>query len=163
VDRLLEAGGGANGFEQLQRAALASGLGARNASLRPVPPALASATDLGEIDDESIACIGALTCLLDALVPPSWHWGSTVMLEWDEHRVATAVGAVPAGEALARIRSLPWMLRPLVMRLWVMAAQPHGPASLWPREFVDGLRLCGLAMDTPLHPHVVPAFREIDA
>lgn len=102
----------------------------------------------------------------DRQPPIGWRWYAEVMSEWSDRR-----GVLPCrrpedaalADALAGLRGLPWMLRPLMMRLWVAAAAEQGPRDSWPRAFIDGLRLCSVALDCPMHPDVAAAYVELDS
>lgn len=94
-----------------------------------------------------------------------WRWYGAVMKQWSDG-CAVMPRRCPEDamlrEALADLRALPWMTRPLILRLWLTSAGNLAPPAQWPRDFIDGLRLCSLILDCPMHPDIACAYAELD-
>lgn len=144
--------------------------------LGEVPPATlggASDNDLSRLDAARVESIGVFSAFLSRLVP--WpevdvsladastdglddageRWYRIVMSRW-EPRVAAPPRELPDGDPMLRalrdIQTLPWMLKPVLVRAWhdamveIAGDGPPNPTA------ADSLRLaCGL-LDCPVPP-----------
>jgi hypothetical protein len=72
----------------------------------------------------------------------------------------------PDGDGLARalgeLEALPWMLRPVLMRAWVIAALANSQRSRLRAGAADALRLVSGLLDTPLAPELARHYVELN-
>ena len=126
------------------------------------PAARNELTDLPTPMREQIAVV---TAHLSRLVPGTESgvggdgaaWYAAVMARLMPE-LPSAVPAWPDGDALAHalleVQTLPWMLRPVLMRAWVDAAGHVGPRVGLSPTAADALRLVAGLLDSPLPPEL---------
>lgn len=72
----------------------------------------------------------------------------------------------PDGDGLAHslleVETLPWMLRPVLLRAWVDAALATGQRARLRPEAADALRLVAGLLDSPLPPELARHYSELD-
>jgi hypothetical protein len=79
------------------------------------------------------------------------------MDQWQPHSGAPPFDAPDAEnvfEALARLQTLSWMQRPVVIRSWVAAALEGQRRGAPGRAAADALRLTCTLLDTPMPPEL---------
>jgi hypothetical protein len=64
--------------------------------------------------------------------------------------------------ALEEVESLPWMLRPVLVRAWVEAAIATGLRARLPAGAADALRLVADLLDSPLPPELARHYTELE-
>jgi hypothetical protein len=167
--RVMSADGLVRPIDRLHWLALRHRLGGPIAVSVALPDA---GNDLSQLSLHSLREIARVTAFLSRMVPggdapqqAGADWYRAVMLSWlpapslPEGTPPDADGLV---NALADVQSLPWMLRPVLVRAWIDAAWRAlpGPQRAWPEEAADALRLAALLLDCPLPPelarHYVP-------
>jgi len=74
--------------------------------------------------------------------------------------------STPDGDGLAHaldeVESLPWMLRPVLLRDWVDAALATGERTRLRPCAADALRLAAGLLDSPLPPELARHYIELD-
>ncbi len=114
--------------------------------------------------ESDVLCVAACTAFLSRMVPgpavdstEGRAWYDIVMATWlpfaeiPECRPPNAEAMV---EALARMQTLSWMQRPVIVRNWVTAAISRSRGQRLADLSADALRLtCGL-LDSPLPPEL---------
>jgi hypothetical protein len=115
----------------------------------------------------SLASVAAITAYLARLVPGEESnrglaWYALAMACIAPESEVPACRA-PDGDGLAHalddVRTLSWMLRPVLMRAWVESALAIGAGGL-EREAADALRLIARLIDSPLPPDLARSFTE---
>jgi hypothetical protein len=143
-----------------------------------VAPPVAAQTELAELDVEDAHCICIFSAFLSRLVPTteltvdldgeasvSQIWYDKVVAPWqgrfemaprDQHDIDAAL------RALRVVQSLPWLLRPVLVRSWYVAASEltEGPA-LHP-DSADALRLVCTLLDSPVPPELNQQYVEVE-
>ncbi|MCE9660671.1 MAG: hypothetical protein K8R60_19250 [Burkholderiales bacterium] len=85
------------------------------------------------------------------------RWYESVMEYWQPHAEAPPFDAPDAEnvfEALARLQTLSWMQRPVVIRSWVAAALKANGGVRFGDAAADALRLTCTLLDTPMPPEL---------
>ena len=98
--------------------------------------------------------------------PDGERWYAAVLAHWPYHQPLLPARERPdadaTGRALRVVQALPWMLRPVLVRLWHEAALAlSGGPSLHP-EAADALRLSCVLLDSPLPPWLARQYIEPD-
>ena len=98
--------------------------------------------------------------------PDGERWYAAVLAHWPYHQPMLPPREPPdadaTGRALRVVQSLPWMLRPVLVRLWHDTALGFsGGPSLHP-EAADALRLSCALLDSPLPPGLARQYIEPD-
>ena len=92
---------------------------------------------------------------------PGERWFRAVMSNWP---AVTAAREPVDGDALLRalrmIQSLPWMLRPVLVRTWFEAAAAQTDGRPLPTDAADALRLSCLLLDSPMPEGLARQFIE---
>jgi hypothetical protein len=95
--------------------------------------------------------------------PPGERWFRAVMSNWP---AVTAAREPVDGDTLLRalrvIQSLPWMLRPVLVRTWFEAAAALTGGRPLPPDAADALRLTCLLLDSPMPEGLARQFIEPD-
>ena len=143
-----------------------------------VAPPAAAALELGEIDDAQAlkACVfsaflshmvpaPALTLDLSSDESPNQSWYDSVIEPWRERM------ALPPRErhdidgtlrALRVLQALPWMLRPVLVRLWFETARSLTEGSMLHPQAADALRLSCRLLDSPVPPELGRQYIEVE-
>ena len=134
-------------------------------ALRGAPSDADTDVELLHLPADLVGAVGVVTALVDGLAPRTWGWRAGVMSAWPEQW--SGVGSTWPGDqrladALARLRMLPLLLRPTLMRWWVGAAAGQCAPAQWPGDFRDALRLLSLALDCPRHPDIERFYVTLD-
>ena len=85
------------------------------------------------------------------------RWYERVMDQWQPHSGAPPFETPDAEnvfEALARLQTLSWMQRPVVIRSWVAAALKANGGVRLGEAAADALRLTCTLLDTPMPPEL---------
>lgn len=133
---------------------------------RPPPADLPAArNDLADLPTPMHEQIAVVTAHLSRLVPgvergagsdgAAWYAAvmSRLMPEWPNSAPAWPDGDTLA-HALLEVQTLPWMLRPVLVRAWVDAAGQTGPRIGLSPMASDALRLVAGLLDSPLPPEL---------
>jgi hypothetical protein len=144
-----------------------------------VAPPVAAQTELAELDIDDALSICIFSAFLSRLVPTteltvdldgeasvSQAWYDKVVAPWegrfdiaprDQHDIDASM------RALRVVQSLPWLLRPVLVRRWYEAAREltDGPA-LHP-DSADALRLTCVLLDSPVPPDLSQQYIEVEA
>lgn len=129
----------------------------------PVPPAAATVHDLGDASLHTRREVARLTAFLARLVPDGDAWYASVMHPWlpgEALPPCTAPDADGLVHALQEVQTLPWMVKPVLVRAWTDAALRHGPPGPLPAETADALRLAATLLDSPLPPELARHYVE---
>jgi len=144
-----------------------------------VSPPAAAHNDLAELDNGQSRYICVFSAFLSRLVPApevtlDLTGGDSVSQTWYDKVVAPWAGRfemVPREvhdidaslRALRVVQSLPWLLRPVLVRRWYEAAREltDGPA-LHP-DSADALRLTCVLLDSPVPPDLSQQYIEVEA
>ena len=158
--RVMGARGVARPIDRLHWLTMRRGLGeAGPLAARPEPP-----DEAPEWLESDVLCVAACTAFLSRMVPgqtvdsPDGHaWYDLVMATWlpfaeiPEWQPPKAAAMV---EALARMQTLSWRQRPVIVRNWVTSAISRSRGLRLGDLSADALRLtCGL-LDSPAAPEL---------
>jgi hypothetical protein len=100
--------------------------------------------------------LGSLAQLWYDKVSVPWHGE-----RWLPPRDANDIDA--ALRALRVLQSLPWMLRPVLVRAWFDAARELTDGPMLHAEAADALRLCCVLLDSPVPPELARQYIEVEA
>lgn len=129
----------------------------------PVPPAAGAYPDIAEASLHTRREIARLTAFLARLVPDGEAWYRSVMQPWLADEALPPCEAPDADglvHALEEVQTLPWMLKPVLVRHWTEAALRHKPPGPLPAEACDALRLAATLLDSPLPPDLARHYLE---
>ena len=143
-----------------------------------VAPPAAAALELGEIDDAQALKACVYSAFLSHIVPapeltldlsndesPNQAWYDSVIEPWRERM------ALPPRErhdidgtlrALRVLQALPWMLRPVLVRLWFETARSLTEGSMLHPQAADALRLSCCLLDSPVPPELGRQYIEVE-
>jgi len=158
--RVMGARGAANPIDRLHWLAMRRGLG----EVAPLAARPEASTEVAEWLESDVLAIAACSAFLSRLVPgptvdapQAQRWYDAVMAMWlpfaevPAWQPPNAEGMV---EALAKMQTLSWMQRPVIVRNWVTTAIGMSPGLRLSDVSADALRLaCGL-LDSPLPPEL---------
>jgi len=171
--RLMAADGRTHALDRLRWLALRHALGDARALAQPA----AADFDLEGLDTETARNIGRFSAYLSRIVPSpeidldvisgvqasGERWWLAVMKPWPD---AGATRDLPDTDALVAalhdVQSLPWMLRPVVVRRWVDAAVELSPAGQLGEPAAEALRIAAKLLDCPLPPALANCFIECE-
>jgi hypothetical protein len=174
VRRLIAADGRALALDRLRWLAIRHALGDVTAIARPA----AADVDLDGLGTETARQIGRFAAFLSRIVPSpeidldvvsgtsssGERWWIDVMKPWPD---AGATRDMPDANALVAalhdVQSLPWMLRPVLVRRWVDAAVALSPAGQLGAPAAEALRIAAQLLESPLPPVVASFFIDLDA
>ncbi|MDL2336256.1 MAG: hypothetical protein QFE16_00290, partial [Pseudomonadota bacterium] len=132
----------------------------------------AAHNDLTELPQPMRERIAVVTAHLSRLVPGVGNgadgdgaaWYAVVLARLMPDAPSTAP-VWPDGDALAHalleVQTLPWMLRPVLVRAWVDAAGQVGPRVGLSPTAADALRLVAGLLDSPLPPELARRYAEL--
>ncbi len=143
-----------------------------------VAPPAAAELELGEIDNAQAlkACI--FSAFLSHMVPapeltfdlnddesPNQSWYDTVVAPWRERitlppRERHDIDATL--RALRVLQTLPWMLRPVLVRTWFETARSLTEGSMLDPLAADALRLSCSLLDSPVPPELARQYIEVE-
>lgn len=129
----------------------------------------AAHNDLLQLAPSTLAQIAVLTAHLSRLIPgadgdggANWY---TLVLARVMPQAQQPDCAWPDGDALANalieVQTLPWMLRPVLVRAWVDAAAQVGQRGGLSADAIDALRLVAGLLDSPLPPTLSRRYAEL--
>ncbi len=129
----------------------------------------AAHNDLAHLPPPMREQIAVVTAHLSRLVPgtsagdgAAWH--AAVLGRWMPEAPRSAP-VWPDGDALAHalleVQTLPWMLRPVLMRAWIDAVAQVGPRVGLTPIAADALRLVAGLLDSPLPPELARCYTEL--
>ncbi len=171
--RLMAADGRTHALDRLRWLAIRHALGDARALAQPA----AAEFDLEGLDTETARNIGRFSAFLSRIVPSpeidldvisgsqasGERWWAAVMQPWPD---AGATRNLPDIDALVAalhdVQSLPWMLRPVLVRRWVDAAVDLSPAGRLGEPAAEALRIAAKLLDCPLPPALAGCFVECD-
>ncbi|MEO5883570.1 MAG: hypothetical protein ABIQ06_14220 [Caldimonas sp.] len=158
--RIMGARGVVRPIDRLHWLAMRRGLG-------EVPPLVArpeAHSDVAEWLETDVLALAVYTAFLSRMVAEDLEdesagprWYESVMEQWTPHSAAPPFDAPDAEnvfEALARLQTLSWMQRPVVMRSWVGAALKANGGVRFGDAAADALRLTCTLLDSPLPPEL---------
>jgi hypothetical protein len=145
-----------------------------------VSPPAAAATELDTLNDAQVAKACVFSAFLSQLVPApeltldlSGHgslsqvWYDTVTAPWNDR----PRGAPPRHEghdvdatlrALRTLQTLPWLLRPVLVRRWFDAARSLTDGPALHADAADALRLACVLLDSPVPPELGRQYIEVE-
>ena len=171
--RLMAADGRTHALDRLRWLAIRHALGDARALAQPA----AADFDLEGLDTATARNIGRFSAFLSRIVPTpeidldvvsgaqasGERWWAAVMQPWPD---VGATRKLPDTDALVaalhQVQSLPWMLRPVLVRRWVDAAVELSPAGRLGEPAADALRIAAKLLDCPLPPALASCFVECD-
>jgi Zn-dependent protease with chaperone function len=130
---------------------------------RPVAELAAGAAprEMESLPAHSLHQVAVYTAFLARLVPDEADaaagagWYGSVLSPWFK-AVPLPPGNPPDSDAmvhaLMEVQALPWMLKPVLLRAWLEAAQNRSPNGRLKDGAADALRITGLLLDCPLPP-----------
>ena len=158
--RIMGARGVVRPIDRLHWLAMRRGLG-------EVPPLTArpeSGGDVAEWLETDVLALAVYTAFLSRMVAEdladegaAQRWYESVMDQWQPHSGAPPFETPDAEnvfEALARLQTLSWMQRPVVIRSWVAAALKANGGVRLGDAAADALRLTCTLLDTPMPPEL---------
>lgn len=172
--RLMAADGRTDVLDRLRWLAIRHALGDAKALARPA----AAEYDLEGLDTATARNIGRFCAFLSRVVPSpeidldvvsgsgasGERWWAAVMQAWPD---VGATRKLPDADALVAalksVQSLPWMLRPVLVRRWVDAAVELSPAGQLGQQAADALRIAAKLLDSPLPPALAACFVECES
>jgi hypothetical protein len=129
----------------------------------PVTPASGGQNDIAQTSLHTRREIARLTAFLARLIPDGEAWYGSVMRPWLDAETLPPCQAPDADglvHALQELQTLPWMLKPVLVRAWTDAALRHKPPGPLPGEAADALRLACALLDSPLPPELARHYVE---
>ena len=131
-------------------------------------PALAARpeadSDVAEWLETDVLALAVYTAFLSRMVAEDLEdesagprWYESVMEQWAPHSTAPPFDVPDAEnvfEALARLQTLSWMQRPVVVRCWVAAALKANGGVRFGDAAADALRLTCTLLDSPMPPEL---------
>ncbi len=158
--RLMGARGVARPIDRLHWLAMRRGLG----EVAPLAARPETNAEIAEWLESDVLCVAAYTAFLSRMVPgdavdsPEGRaWYDVVMATWSPFAEIPACqppNAEAMVEALAKMQTLSWMQRPVIVRNWVTGAISRSRGQRLGDLSADALRLtCGL-LDSPLPPEL---------
>jgi hypothetical protein len=153
-------------IDRLHWLAMRRGLGDR-------PPAAAapgSHNDLAQLPAGTLLQVARVSAYLSRMVPgldasAAQAWYAEAMGRFLPREMVPPCNA-PDGDGLANaleeVESLPWMLRPVLVRAWVDAAIATSQRARLPAGAADALRLAADLLDSPLPPELSRHFMELE-
>jgi len=121
-------------------------------------------SDVAEWLETDVLALAVFTAFLSRMVAEDFEdesagprWYESVMAQWASHSTAPPFD-VPDSEnvfeALARLQTLSWMQRPVVVRCWVAAALKANGGVRFGDAAADALRLTCTLLDSPMPPEL---------
>lgn len=171
--RLMAADGRTDALDRLRWLAIRHALGDVRALARPA----AAECELDGLATQTALSIGRWSAFLSRIVPSpeidldvisgtqasGERWWREVMQPWPD---VGATRDMPDTDSLVAalhdVQSLPWMLRPILVRRWVDAAVTLSPAGQLGVAAADALRIAAKLLDCPLPPALASRFIECD-
>ena len=96
--------------------------------------------------------------------PAGRRWYESVMAQWTAGTPPfEAPGAENVFEALARLQTLSWMQRPVIIRSWVAAALKANGGVRFGEAAADALRLTCTLLDAPMPPELAKHYISLPA
>lgn len=137
----------------------------------PVASTPSAQNDIAQLSLHTLREIGRLTAYLSRLVPDGSPttgeaWYVAAMNEWLKPpqlppcEPPDADGLV---NALTEVQSLPWMLRPVLVRRWLDTALAQSPGSHLDPSAADALRIVILLLDCPVPPELARHYAPVGA
>lgn len=172
--RLMAADGRTDVLDRLRWLAIRHALG----DDRAIAPPAAADVDLEGLATATARHIGLLSAFLSRVVPSpeidldvvsgtqasGERWWADVMQPWPDVGATRKLPDIDAVvTALRDVQSLPWMLRPVLVRRWVDAAVALSPAGQLGQPAADALRIAAQLLECPLPPTLAACFVECDA
>jgi hypothetical protein len=169
--RVMGADGRTSASDRLRWLGLRHALGDRKGLVEPG----AAQSELEQLGEQMVHWIGRWSAFLSRLVPlpepqgdanadavpPGALWWRAVMAPWPE---ADTKRVLPDADTLVNalhgIQTLPWMLRPVLVRRWIDAAIVLSPASGLHPAAAEALRIAAGLLDTPPPPELNSSFVE---
>jgi len=158
--RIMGARGVVRPIDRLHWLAMRRGLGEV-----PAPTARPEAdSEVAEWLETDVLALAVYTAFLSRMVAEDLadenagrRWYESVMEQWAPRAGAPAYDAPDAEnvfEALARLQTLSWMQRPVVVRSWVAAAVKANGGVRFGDAAADALRLTCILLDSPMPPEL---------
>jgi Zn-dependent protease with chaperone function len=134
--------------------------------LAPPPsmqPAIDAQNDLALLPEALRDQVARLTAFLSRVVPggdgdaAGDGWYRAVARYWTPSGNPTACDPPDTDglvHAVAEVQTLPWMLRPVLVRAWLEAALALSPLGRLDDTAADALRLAGFLLDSPMPPEL---------
>jgi hypothetical protein len=144
-----------------------------------VSPPAAAHTELEALDDGQARYICVYSAFLSSLVPApeltldltghesvSQTWYDTVVAPWEGRfsLLARERHDIDASlRALRVLQSLPWLLRPVLVRSWFDAARALTEGPVLHPDAADALRLTCVLLDSPVPPELAHQYIEVES
>lgn len=158
--RVMAARGVARPIDRLHWLAMRRGLG----EVAPLAVRAEASVEVAEWLESDVLSVACYSAFLSRMIPadsiesgPGQAWYEAVMATWQPYADIPACRPPDTDamvQALARLQTLSWMQRPVVVRSWVAAALTVSPGLRIGDGAADALRLtCGL-LDSPQPPEL---------
>ena len=157
--RVMAADGQVRPIDRLHLLLLRQRLGEAQA----VKPSTDAHNDMAQLSLHTLRQIARLTAFLARLLPDGEAWYASVMQPWLKGEALPPCEAPDADglvHALQEVQSLPWMLKPVLVRAWLEAALRHKGAGALAPETADALRVASGLLDSPLPPELARHYVE---
>ncbi len=162
--RVMSADGQIRPIDRLHWLALRHRLG----ETMPLPSTPNAHNEMSQLSLHSLREVARVSAYLARLVPDAsaaagQAWYAAVMGNWLAAPHLPPCDAPDADglvNALTEVQSLPWMLRPVLVRAWLDAAVAHSPPHAMQPDAADALRLVILLLDCPLPPELARHYIE---
>ena len=159
--RIMGARGVVRPIDRLHWLAMRRGLG----EVSPLSARAEPNVEVVEWLESDVLALSVYTAFLSRLVvdesadsEAAARWYAAVMHHWQPHADAPPFEAPDAEgvfDALARLQTLSWMQRPVVVRNWLAAALKENGGVRLSDGAADALRLTCILLDSPLPPELV--------
>lgn len=158
--RIMGARGVVRPIDRLHWLAMRRGLG----EVSPLAARPEANADVAEWLETDVLALAVYTAFLSRMVAAgpgdesaASRWYGSVMGQWQPQAEAPPFEAPDAEnvfEALARLQTLSWMQRPVVIRSWVAAALKANGGVRFGDAAADALRLTCTLLDSPMPPEL---------
>jgi hypothetical protein len=167
--RIMGARGVVRPIDRLHWLAMRRGLG----EVAPLAARPEANVEVAEWLETDVLALAVYTAFLSRMVADDLgddsagaRWYESVMQQWQPHADAPPFDAPDAEnvfEALARLQTLSWMQRPVVVRSWTAAALKANGGVRFGDAAADALRLTCTLLDSPMPPDLVRHYIELPA
>jgi hypothetical protein len=143
--------------------------------VRAAAPSAGADNDPTALDAPDVAAVAQVTAFLsrvvphrepdvllgdDGDVPVGQAWYDAVVARWPEPPARGRVDGDTLSRAMRAVQALPWMLRPVLVRVWFEEASALAQGRALSAAAADALRMTALLLDSPLPAGLAGQFVE---